>query len=348
MSISVEVIDACIVRSINQQHEPAHDTSANKPPTAPGRPLLTFVAKLVISAVLLWWLFGRTDVGRLWIQIRGASLPWLAVALALYLLMILTSAWRWGFLLSAQRIEIPATTLVASYLVATFFNNFLPSNIGGDVVRIRDTVNQAGSKTLATLIVLIDRALGLMGLLVVAAIGSIAVADQATGAMPIGPLIIWAALAALLTAFTAAVLAPLTVTRLLQPLGAFHRVWVDERLDRLTGALTRFRSRPAALLNGFAGAILVQLVLVGFYTAIAHSLHIPISAAHLAVLVPISFVVQMLPLSVNGLGVREATFSYYFLRLRLPIESALLLSLLGAGLTLLFSISGAVVYSARR
>jgi hypothetical protein len=46
--------------------------------------------------------------------------------------------------------------------------------------------------------------------------------------------------------------------------------------------------------------------------------------------------------------VREATFSYYFLRLRLPLESALVLSLLGAGLTMLFSISGAVVYASRR
>jgi hypothetical protein len=88
--------------------------------------------------------------------------------------------------------------------------------------------------------------------------------------------------------------------------------------------------------------------LVGFYAAIAESLSIPISWTHLAVIVPMSFVVQMLPVSVNGLGVREATFSYYFLRLRLPLESALVLSLLGAGLTLLFSISGAIVYASRR
>ena len=43
----------------------------------------------------------------------------------------------------------------------------------------------------------------------------------------------------------------------------------------------------------------------------------------LAVIVPLSFVVQMLPVSVNGFGVREATFSFYFTRIGLPIESAL-------------------------
>ena len=48
-------------------------------------------------------------------------------------------------------------------------------------------------------------------------------------------------------------------------------------------------------------------------------------------IVPLSFVVQMLPVSVNGFGVREATFSFYFTRLGLPIESALLVSLVAHG-----------------
>ena len=67
----------------------------------------------------------------------------------------------------------------------------------------------------------------------------------------------------------------------------------------------------------------------------------------LAVLVPMSSVVQMVPVSVNGFGVREATFTFYFHRLGLPIESAVLLSLVGAGLIMLFSLSGAAVYVAR-
>ena len=56
----------------------------------------------------------------------------------------------------------------------------------------------------------------------------------------------------------------------------------------------------------------------------------PISPWHMAVLVPMSFLVQMLPVSVNGFGLREATFSLYFSRLGLPIEAALVISLLGA------------------
>ena len=63
---------------------------------------------------------------------------------------------------------------------------------------------------------------------------------------------------------------------------------------------------------------------------------------------PLSFIVQMLPVSVNGFGVREATFGVYFTRLGLPLESALALSFIGAALIMLFSMSGAVVYLTRR
>ena len=62
--------------------------------------------------------------------------------------------------------------LNASWLVALFFNNFLPSNIGGDVIRIADSVSITHSRTVAAAVVLVDRAIGLAALLVVAAAGA--------------------------------------------------------------------------------------------------------------------------------------------------------------------------------
>jgi hypothetical protein len=144
-----------------------------------------------------------------------------------------------------------------------------------------------------------------------------------------------------------AVLKPQLYARVLSPLRRLHPEWVDERLARLTAVLTRCSAAPAALVGCFAGAIVVQAVLVGFYLAIAHSLRIPIGFSELAVIVPISFVVQMLPVSMNGFGIREATFGFYFTRIGLPLESAILVSFLGAALVMLFSLSGAVAYLSR-
>jgi hypothetical protein len=89
-------------------------------------------------------------------------------------------------------------------------------------------------------------------------------------------------------------------------------------------------------------------LLVTFYAAVAHALRIPVTFWDLAVIVPVSFVVQMLPVSVNGFGVREATFSFYFARIGLPLESAMLVALVPTALVMLFSLSGAAVYVSRR
>jgi uncharacterized protein (TIRG00374 family) len=325
-------------------------TETNTVATQPqaSRTAAIWTLKLVVSGGLLYILLRRVDLARLWQTARTASIAWLAGALLLYLLMIVVASWRWWLLLRAQHLVLAFRTLVESYLVATFFNNFLPSNIGGDVIRIRDTARPAGSKTLATMIVLVDRGIGLLGLVFVAAVGATAAARMSDRIGPVGPGILWALLAAAVAVAVPAVMLPQGVGRLLRPLKALHQEWVEERIERLTTALARFREAPRALASCFGGAILVQAILVVFYATIAWSLHFSVPFAHLAIVVPISFIVQMLPVSVNGFGVREATFGFYFTKLGLPLESALALSFIGAVLIMLFSTSGAIAYVARK
>ena len=305
-----------------------------------------FIAKIVVSTALLALLISRIDIARLWSYARRASPAWLLLAIALYLVMVLISAWRWGALLHAQRIAVSYGTLTKSFLVATFYNNFLPSNIGGDVIRIADTAKPAGSRTLAAMVVLVDRGIGLLALALVAALGATAASSPTPG--PIGAATLWGGFGLATAACTPALLRPHAVSWLLRPLRFFHADWVDERVRRLTTALERFRARPASLLLCFVGAIGVQVALVGFYAAVARSMNIPVSVLNLAIIVPISFIVQMVPLSINGFGLREATFGFYFTRLGLPLESALIVSFVGAALTMLFSTSGAAVQFTRR
>jgi uncharacterized protein (TIRG00374 family) len=333
---------------MDSEIDPVGSDAVLAPVSSRARRWLVIALKLVVSLGLLILLFSRTDLGSLWHSVRSASLPWVLAALGLYLVQMLVSTWRWGVLLVPQGIDVGHRRLLSSYLVATFFNNFLPSNIGGDVIRIRDTAGPAQSRTLAATVVLFDRGIGLMGLVLVAAMGASAAAGaDGARAVPVLPSWLWATflLAALVSA--PVVIAPAGVGRLLQPLTVFHPEWVGRRIARITEALARFRERPASLLNAFAGAVLVQALLVLFYAAVARSLNIPISIWHMAVIVPVSFVVQMVPVSVNGFGVREATFSFYFSRLGLPLESAMALSLGSTALVMLFSLSGAAVYVAR-
>jgi uncharacterized membrane protein YbhN (UPF0104 family) len=304
--------------------------------------------KVGVSVGLLVWLFRQVDAARLWAAVRSASWSWLGVAALLYFAMLVVSSWRWNMLLRAQGIAIRLRTLIASFLVATFFNNFLPSNIGGDVVRIRDTSGPANSKTLAATVVLVDRGLGLLALVLVAALGASASQPALHDAPPVQPWMLWAGLFCGGLVSIQALRAPALVTRLAAPLRLLHAEWVDERLAKLTAALGRFASAPGALASSALGAVMVQALLVAFYAAVARGLHIPVSPWHLAVMVPVSFIVQMIPISVNGFGVREATFVAFFALAGLPAEAAMLLSFMGTAVIMAWSLAGACVHLTRR
>ena len=314
----------------------------------PARARLMAIVRVVVSVTLLAVLLARVDRGALLESVRHASVPWLAIALVVYFVHILTGAWRWGLLLRTQNVHVPRRDLLSSLLVSYFFNNFLPSNIGGDVIRIRDTARVTRSKTLATLVILADRVLGIIGLFLVAAVAStVAFELRGTAGAPILPAWLWATLLAGTAAVMPALISPVAISRLLAPLTRLHPEWVGERIETLTLTLLRFRARPIVLATCFSGAVIVQTLLVCYYLAVVYALGLPVTVWDLAVIVPVSLVVQMLPISLNGFGVREATFSLYFSRIGLPVQMGVLLSLVAAGLAMFFSLSGAAVYMAR-
>jgi len=327
--------------------------------TSRSRHFLGTALKLAVSVALLAFLLSRIDTARLWTNARQASIPWLGFAMAVYLATVLCSVWRWWLLLEAQDVSIAPRRLFNSYLVALFFNNLLPSNIGGDVVRITDTAKVTRSKTLAATVVLLDRVMGVMALVLVAACGAtlVTLEGAAAGHATLRlwpswfwanlPSWFWAVFVAGAVAATPALLAPAGVSRLLQPLTVLHPEWVGGRISTLTVALERFKEHPAALVSCFMGAVFVQAATVGFYLAVAHAMHLPVSATDLAVIVPVSGVVQMVPVSFGGLGVREGAFSVYLTAVGLPFESALLLSLSATALIMLFSLTGAAAYIGR-
>ena len=118
------------------------DAVADPEPMSPFevRPDSCSPPRSAVSLALLAYLFSTTDLDAL--QARASapatpsSSPWPWPSTALILAI---STWRWRVLLQAQGYRAPLRHLSGSYLVATFFNNFLPSNIGGDVIRVRDS-----------------------------------------------------------------------------------------------------------------------------------------------------------------------------------------------------------------
>jgi glycosyltransferase 2 family protein len=303
----------------------------------------SFALKLSISIGLLAVLFRQTDVSAVAARLRQVEPAWIALALVVQAALLLVSGWRWRRLLVTQDVHASTWQLTISCLVANFFNNFLPSNIGGDVVRIADTAGLTGSRTVATAVVLLDRALGLIALFAVAACGSMMLRHALPGTAYLWVLLVLGAVGAAIV-----VSRPALVPRLLRPLTRLRKDWVTERLGRIEDMLARVGSDRGRLLQAFCGALVVQLLVVLFYLCVAWGLHVDLPLRDALVIVPVSLVIQLAPVSINGFGVREAVFSYLFRRLGHPVDAGLALSIAGAALLIVASLPGGLVFLLRK
>jgi uncharacterized protein (TIRG00374 family) len=299
-----------------------------------------------VSAVLLYFVLRSIDLAAFTQRVKAMNPLWMVLAVAVFALTMHISVWRWNRLLRAQHIEVETRRLTESMWVSLFFNNFLPSNIGGDVVRIADTAAAAGSKTLATTVILVDRTLGLTALLLVAAVGAFS-ASLAGMHIP-GARWIWLASGVAIASAIPVIAIPHLVGYLLAPVRALNRPWLTERAQRLEDAIVRFRKAPRALAGAFVGAVLVHLIIVVFYLLTAQSLSVPLPLLLGAVLIPVSLAVQMAPVSINGFGVREAVFAFFFRRFGLPADAAVALSLVSTGLVMGLSLLGGLMFVRRR
>ncbi len=302
-----------------------------------------FAIKLSISVGLLAILFRQTDVSAVMARLRQVDGRWILLALAAHALLLLISGWRWRRLLVTQNVHASTWQLTLSCLVANFFNNFLPSNIGGDVVRIADTAPLTGSRTVATGVVLLDRVLGLIALFAVAATGSLLLRHALPGTGYLWVLLVLAAVSAAIV-----VAQPPLVPKLLSPLTRVREDWVTERLGRLEGMLARVGGNRTILLEAFLGALSVQILVVLFYLCVAYGLRIDLPVRDALVIVPVSLVIQLAPVSINGFGVREAVFSYLFVRLGHAVDAGLALSIAGAALLILASLPGGLLFLTRK
>ncbi len=303
------------------------------------------ITKIAVSVALLIYLFSTSDLGSLRNSLRTSDTVLMAMAAALYALILVISTWRWRMLLKAQGYEARMGQLSASYLVATFFNNFLPSNIGGDVIRVRDTLPLTGSTTTSLAVVAIDRILGLGALYLLAVTSYLMGGVALRGLMGAAPALLLLTVLFGLLAYV--FFRPGTARSLMALSGLGSHSWARERFEIVQGAVHVYRARMAAVWGAFVASMALQALVVCYYYEIARALKIPIPLSACFLVIPLCSLLQTVPISFNGWGIRESVFILYFGQLGLPQESALAFSLVGASLIVLLSLSGAVVWTSR-
>jgi len=307
---------------------------------------LWFILKLVLSAsILVFLLVAKVSVRDILSVLRTVRPGWILVAFSLHAVGLLISAYRWQILARAQGDEIPLGFLARSYLVGQFFNIFLPTRFGGDVVRIWDGSRYSRSLLKSSAIVIVERLTGIVVLLLFALVASLFRLEMARG-VPV----IWAALlvgcAGLLC--IALFFTPLA-RRLLEalpergPLG-----WLKDKALRFRETVLLYRKRPGPFLAALLWALLLQINVVVYYILIGKAFGLDIRPLDYFIFVPIVLLVQTIPVSINGWGVREASYIEIFKFYGIGAGTAFSFSLVEVGIGLVVGAVGGVVYVLRK
>jgi hypothetical protein len=118
--------------------------------------------------------------------------------------------------------------------------------------------------------------------------------------------------------------------------------------ETIQQAVHVYREQMRTVWMALIASVALQSLVVWYYYAVAHALRIPLGLPACFLMVPLCTLVQTVPVSFNGWGVRESLFVVYFSQIGLPQAKALPFSLVGAGLIVLLSLSGAFVWASRR
>ena len=260
---------------------------------------------------------------------------------SLSLPLSLALGFRLKLLMSGQKIFLPIKDLMYLTFIGFFFNNFLPTAIGGDIVKAYYAAKKTNNKAGSFAAIVADRLIGFLSVFSIATIGIIFIGKELNNNK-----IIW-------------VIAMMLVLLILVILILFNKNGLDKflpnfvvknsvlinikkKLSKLQDALNFYKHSAMLLIKAYVFGILMQActILSIYFFILCLGGDLPI--LKLFLIIPVVWTISMLP-SLNGLGVREGAF-VYFLKGDIGADVAFMVSMLWLGMIILYSIVGGLLH----
>jgi len=307
------------------------------------RSQITFIVKLIIGVGLLVALLLVDSNWRNVADIaQGAQLVYLLPFLGIVVVMFWVSCLKWRLFLRSHASDIPMHRLMTLYVIGYFFNNFLPSNVGGDAVRSYMLGRRIKSQGRAFSTVFLERFAGLLAMV------SMAVsAYLLSPALRNEPLIRWSIL--LMGGATAGIALiiwrPGIVKKSLTPFQAYEAVEsMNTKLIRVHGYISRFRDEKTVLVHAMMYSYAFYLLAaVNVYVG-GLLLGVQSSLPQLFAVTPIVMLIAAVPITLNGLGTREWAFSVYLASAGTTPEQGLAIALALRAQTIFLSAVGGILF----
>ncbi len=287
--------------------------------------------RIGISAGLLIWLFSRFDLKGVLTYFENLQISIWVIACLMSLVAQVLSSMRWWILSNTFSFPGRWSTYLGFYFVGMFFNLFLPTGIGGDLFKIHFLSREKGRRFLAAFTVVGDRLFGLITMLFMGAaavkIWPDLLPEPFRDFLYISALIILAALLGL----------PFFQRVIKGILPGFSR--------HLEGLLILWQ-RPQRLFAVLGLSFCLQALGMGAIALLGAGIGIKLPLSFYFASLPLVFIITLIPISFNGIGVREGAFIYFFGLKGVEPEPALGLGLLFFSVQVALSLLGGVAYAA--
>ena len=314
------------------------------------RDRLITALKIVVSLGLIAYLLSRVGIDELVEAMRSASTNYLylLIALAIYFGAIAVGSVKWQILLKAQGLRVPLGRLLSFTFVGLFFGNFLPTNVGGDLVRGYDLARHTLLPAETAISVVVDRMLGLIAFVFVAVVmASLVVYSE-------GQVALWevAAAAGVVLLALSGIFALMLSDRLRGLIGRLFNVPLLSSLaplyDKLSTALSAYRRSYWALAISFCISILVLTIGSVVNYLISLALGGGISLLHIFLFTPLITFVLLIPISIGGIGLNQSAYVFFFNLVGVPEQKSLAMSLIMQAIIIISSLPGGVLWWRKR
>jgi uncharacterized protein (TIRG00374 family) len=309
---------------------------------------ILLVLKIGISGGLIFLAAHNLDPRELLDQILKTDTGWLGLAFLLLSISYFLGAFQWRMILQMTRIEISYPRTLGYYYVGLFFNNFLISGMGGDLLRVYDIQKHASdqerySPALAT--VFFDRFVGLLTLIFFACLaGAFVIGRGESSKMFASIAVMFMVWIMILIVLFNKRMAENTIKPLLQVLPAK----IYERLSHLYEEIHQFRNQHKSLLRIFSVSVFVQSLRIFSIWAIGRAMGDRSPMIFYIIFVPIMSLAASLPISVGGTGPREQTSILLFKKIGVGAEVAFSIGFVSYIVSSLSTIPGAIIFLFRK
>lgn len=306
------------------------------------------LAKIAITVGLLLYIFTKVDLVRVKTYLAHADYRLVALALAFYLLAIVVNGVKWQTLLRALEVHVPFSAVLQFMFVGFFFNNVLPANIGGDVMRGYGLARYTDRTAEAAVSVVVDRLVGLLAYMSTAVVAALVVV-RTMHHEELGWLFNLAVFAAGLIALALAVLFSrrlrLLVGKLFQsgPLQRLHPLYAS-----LSDALDAYRFRYRALLIAFLWGLVGLMAANVVNWLLFQSAGGGVPFMDVMLFNPLIALVLLIPISVGGHGVMQNAYPRLYGLLGVPEAQATAVSVLMSLIVIVGSLPGGLLWLKQR